>query len=84
MRFESGNPSDARRAQQMDCAVSIHQTATPLKGKAARAWERKREEGGQFGRPWEGEADKRDRCCVDEIGESLLCTQWVGAPMLMK
>ena len=42
--------------------------------------ERERERGRERGRPWEGgKADKSDRCCVDEIGESLLCTQWVSA-----
>ena len=78
---------DARRAQEMDCGGFDPSDSDAVKGKGSsrvgkEEREREREPGNlvAHGRA----ADKSDRCCVDEIGESLLCTQWVGAVMLMK
>ena len=71
----------------MDCGGFDPSDSDAVKGKGSsrvgkEEREREREAGNlvAHGRA----ADKSDRCCVDEIGESLLCTQWVGAVMLMK
>ena len=39
--------------------------------------EREGSEGGEATRSLAHGRDKSDRCCVDEIGESLPCSQWV-------
>ena len=52
------------------------------KGSSRVGKEEREREGGNSVAHGRAAADKSDRCCVDEIGESLLCTQWVIAGTL--